>query len=43
MEKDQTYQEILKDLMENYSDMVLRISFTYVNEKQLAEDISQKI
>lgn len=38
-----TDKEILKELMENYGDMVLRIAFTYVKEQQLAEDLSQEI
>ncbi|XXM72387.1 sigma-70 family RNA polymerase sigma factor [Lysinibacillus sphaericus] len=36
-------KEILIELMEQYGDMVLRIAYTYVKEKQLAEDISQEV
>ncbi|KGX83363.1 MULTISPECIES: sigma-70 family RNA polymerase sigma factor [Pontibacillus] len=43
MEDDHTYQDILKDLMEKYGDMVLRVAFTYVKEEKLAEDLSQEI
>jgi RNA polymerase sigma factor (sigma-70 family) len=30
-------------LMEEYGDMVVRLAFTYVKQKQLAEDISQEV
>jgi len=30
-------------LMEEYGDMVIRLAFTYVKQKQLAEDISQEV
>ncbi|OZU87166.1 RNA polymerase subunit sigma [Virgibacillus indicus] len=29
--------------MEKYGDMVLRVAFTYVKERQLAEDLSQEV
>lgn len=29
--------------MESYGDMVVRIAFTYVREKQLAEDLAQEV
>ncbi|SHN24435.1 sigma-70 family RNA polymerase sigma factor [Gracilibacillus kekensis] len=40
---DKSNQEILVHLMENYGDMVLRVAFTYVKQRQIAEDISQEI
>ncbi|WP_250886853.1 sigma-70 family RNA polymerase sigma factor [Bacillus sp. SM2101] len=36
-------QQILVDLMKNHGDMVLRVAFTYVKDKQLAEDLSQEV
>jgi RNA polymerase sigma-70 factor, ECF subfamily len=36
-------KEVLIQLMEQYGDMVLRIAYTYVKEKHLAEDISQEV
>ncbi|WP_077622644.1 sigma-70 family RNA polymerase sigma factor [Sediminibacillus massiliensis] len=36
-------KEILVELMEMYGDMVLRIAYTYVKEKQLAEDLAQEV
>ena len=42
-EKDQSNREVLVDLMQRYGDMVLRVAFTYVKERQLAEDISQEV
>ncbi|MFD2444861.1 sigma-70 family RNA polymerase sigma factor [Bacillus sp. CGMCC 1.16607] len=30
-------------LMEEYGDMVMRLAYTYLKEKQLAEDISQEV
>ncbi|SFK32012.1 RNA polymerase sigma-70 factor, ECF subfamily [Halobacillus dabanensis] len=41
--KKNTDKEILMELMEKYGDMVVRIAFTYVKERQLAEDLSQEI
>ncbi|MCA1063853.1 sigma-70 family RNA polymerase sigma factor [Rossellomorea sp. AcN35-11] len=38
-----SHKEILIELMEEYGDMVLRIAYTYVKEKQLAEDVSQEV
>jgi RNA polymerase sigma factor (sigma-70 family) len=35
--------ELLTWLMEEYGDMVLRLAYTYVKQKQLAEDISQEV
>ncbi|MFD2923157.1 sigma-70 family RNA polymerase sigma factor [Halobacillus naozhouensis] len=42
-QEHQSTREILVDLMEEYGDMVLRVAFTYVKERQLAEDLSQEI
>lgn len=36
-------EEQLSWLMEEYGDIVLRLAFTYVKQKQLAEDISQEV
>ncbi|MFS1518831.1 sigma-70 family RNA polymerase sigma factor [Bacillus sp. SCS-151] len=36
-------QQILVNLMKNHGDMVLRVAFTYVKDKQLAEDLSQEV
>lgn len=36
-------EELLTWLMEEYGDMVLRLAFTYVKQRQLAEDISQEV
>lgn len=36
-------EERLVWLMEEYGDMVIRLAFTYVKQKQLAEDISQEV
>jgi RNA polymerase sigma factor (sigma-70 family) len=36
-------EEQLISLMEEYGDMVVRLAFTYVKQKQLAEDISQEV
>ncbi|MFB5195182.1 sigma-70 family RNA polymerase sigma factor [Neobacillus sp. KR4-4] len=36
-------EELLVWLMEKYGDMVLRLAYTYVKNKQLAEDISQEV
>ncbi|MEH7009777.1 sigma-70 family RNA polymerase sigma factor [Neobacillus niacini] len=36
-------EEQLSWLMEQYGDMVVRLAFTYVKQKQLAEDISQEV
>ncbi|QOR68094.1 sigma-70 family RNA polymerase sigma factor [Cytobacillus suaedae] len=33
----------LEWLMEEYGDMVMRLAYTYVKQKQLAEDISQEV
>ncbi|WP_186580323.1 sigma-70 family RNA polymerase sigma factor [Aquibacillus kalidii] len=41
--KEESNQDILISLMEMYGDMVLRVAFTYVKERQLAEDLSQEI
>lgn len=41
--KVQSSRVILVELMEKYGDMVLRVAFTYVKEKQLAEDLSQEV
>ncbi|SDN97719.1 sigma-70 family RNA polymerase sigma factor [Halobacillus aidingensis] len=41
--KRRTDKEMLADLMESYGDMVVRIAFTYVKEKQLAEDLAQEV
>ena len=35
--------ELLTWLMEEYGDMVIRLAFTYVKQKQLAEDLSQEV
>ncbi|ALX48786.1 sigma-70 family RNA polymerase sigma factor [Lentibacillus amyloliquefaciens] len=40
---DKSNRELLVELMESYGDMVLRVAFTYVKERQLAEDISQEV
>jgi RNA polymerase sigma factor (sigma-70 family) len=42
-QKGKTNREVLVDLMQRYGDMVLRVAFTYVKERQLAEDISQEV
>ncbi|SOC11408.1 RNA polymerase sigma-70 factor [Ureibacillus xyleni] len=36
-------EEQLEWLMEEYGDMVIRLAYTYVKEKQIAEDISQEV
>lgn len=36
-------KETLVRLMNQYGDMVMRIAFTYVKEKPLAEDITQEV
>ncbi|MEH7180595.1 sigma factor [Neobacillus vireti] len=36
-------EDQLSWLMEEYGDMVVRLAFTYVKQKQLAEDISQEV
>lgn len=41
--ENQSYEELLIDLMEEYGDMVLRVAYTYVKERQLAEDLSQEV
>lgn len=41
--KRRTDKEMLAGLMESYGDMVVRIAFTYVREKQLAEDLAQEV
>ncbi|WP_371018815.1 sigma-70 family RNA polymerase sigma factor [Pseudalkalibacillus sp. JSM 102089] len=41
--ENQSKKELLVDLMEEYGDMVLRVAYTYVKERQLAEDISQEV
>ncbi|WP_406945897.1 sigma-70 family RNA polymerase sigma factor [Halobacillus sp. SY10] len=41
--KRRTDKEMLAGLMESYGDMVVRIAFTYVKEKQLAEDLAQEV
>jgi RNA polymerase sigma factor (sigma-70 family) len=38
-----TKEEQLSWLMEEYGDLVVRLAFTYVKQKQLAEDISQEV
>lgn len=38
-----TKEEQLDSLMEEYGDMVIRLAYTYVKEKQLAEDIAQEV
>jgi RNA polymerase sigma factor (sigma-70 family) len=38
-----TKEKQLSWLMEEYGDMVVRLAFTYVKQKQLAEDISQEV
>ncbi|MBX0356938.1 sigma-70 family RNA polymerase sigma factor [Halobacillus sp. Nhm2S1] len=38
-----TDKEILVDLMESYGAMVVRIAFTYVKDRQLAEDLAQEV
>ena len=38
-----TKEEQLSWLMEEYGDMVVRLAFTYVKQKQMAEDISQEV
>lgn len=35
--------ELLTWLMEEYGDMVIRLAYTYVKQRQLAEDISQEV
>ncbi|MGV3466109.1 MAG: sigma-70 family RNA polymerase sigma factor, partial [Heyndrickxia sp.] len=35
--------EQLSWLMEEYGDMVIRLAYTYVKQKQLAEDIAQEV
>lgn len=41
--KQLTDKEVLVDLMESYGDMVMRVAFTYVKDKQLAEDLAQEV
>jgi RNA polymerase sigma factor (sigma-70 family) len=36
-------EEQLSWLMDEYGDMVVRLAYTYVKQKQLAEDISQEV
>lgn len=36
-------EEHLEWLMDEYGDMVMRLAYTYVKQKQLAEDISQEV
>ncbi|UII57597.1 sigma-70 family RNA polymerase sigma factor [Cytobacillus spongiae] len=36
-------EAILVWLMEEYGDMVIRLAFTYVKQKELAEDIAQEV
>ncbi|PLR89853.1 sigma-70 family RNA polymerase sigma factor [Bacillus sp. T33-2] len=38
-----TKEELLVCLMEEYGDMVIRLAYTYIKQKQLAEDISQEV
>ena len=38
-----TKEEQLEWLMEQYGDLVMRLAYTYVKEKQIAEDISQEV
>ncbi len=38
-----TKEEQLQLLMEEYGDMVMRLAYTYVKQKELAEDISQEV
>jgi RNA polymerase sigma factor (sigma-70 family) len=38
-----TQEEKLSWLMDEYGDMVVRLAFTYVKQKQVAEDISQEV
>lgn len=38
-----TKEEMLHRLMEEYGDMVIRLAYTYVKQKELAEDISQEV
>lgn len=38
-----TKEELLQRLMEEYGDMVIRLAYTYVKQKELAEDISQEV
>ncbi|MFP7296653.1 sigma-70 family RNA polymerase sigma factor [Neobacillus niacini] len=38
-----TNEDKLCWLMDEYGDMVVRLAFTYVKQKQLAEDISQEV
>ncbi|WP_430787100.1 sigma-70 family RNA polymerase sigma factor [Virgibacillus flavescens] len=40
---DKSNRELLVELMESYGDMVIRVAFTYVKERHLAEDISQEV
>ncbi|MBY0147378.1 sigma-70 family RNA polymerase sigma factor [Neobacillus niacini] len=38
-----TKEDKLSWLMDEYGDMVVRLAFTYVKQKQIAEDISQEV
>lgn len=38
-----TKESQLETIMEQYGDMVVRLAFTYVKQKQLAEDIAQEV
>ena len=38
-----TKEEQLSWLMEEYGDMVVRLAYTYVKQRQLAEDLSQEV
>jgi RNA polymerase sigma factor (sigma-70 family) len=41
--KHESNEDQLVWLMEEYGDMVIRLAYTYVKQKQLAEDISQEV
>jgi DNA-directed RNA polymerase specialized sigma24 family protein len=38
-----TQEDKLSWLMDEYGDMVVRLAYTYVKQKQIAEDISQEV
>jgi RNA polymerase sigma factor (sigma-70 family) len=38
-----TKEELLHSFMKEYGDMVIRLAYTYVKQKELAEDISQEV
>lgn len=42
-ESRSSQEEQLIELMNTYGDMVIRLAYTYVKQKQIAEDISQEV